>query len=334
MTNPYRQNGFSLIELMVAMTLGLILIAAVGALFLANKRNYEQNSKIAEMQSNGRFAVQALSRDLAMAGFLGGLTEPNRLVVDSTALSAVDSGCGPGTNGDNGWMLDATTIEFLDNVSANTAPTIYGCLTSQDLAPGTDVIALHRTPGVPTARIKDGTDTATLREKTFYLRTNRTEGVAFFSDGSSSPPSNLPTAQPPVSFWEYQSRLYFVRNYADTPGDGIPSLCRKYLASGKNHLQTECVAEGVEDLQIAFGIDTDDDGVANRYRPNPTRAQLADAITARVQLLIRAIEPDHQYTNTKHYNLLGANDDGESYQPDDHFYRRVLQTTVGLKNAR
>lgn len=335
-------KGFSLVELMVAMTLGLLLIAAVGALFFANKRNYEQNSKIAEMQSHARFALQALSRDLAMAGFRGGLSDGSRMSTHGTAASALASDCGKGVDGESGWAFDTASLEFLDNATASGATSTYGCLATDEVKAGTDILTVRRTAGLATDRIDTSSQTPTLAPNTFYLRTNRTVGSVFFSGADASNPANgQPPTTPPMSFWTYQSRLYFVRPYADQAGDDIPTLCRYHLVnSASASVETECVAEGVENLQIAFGIDTNGDGTTNRYLADPTRQQLANAITARVQLLMRATRPDHGYNNNKSYNLLGVDDDGdgsidesgESYQPDDAFYRRVVQTTIQLNN--
>lgn len=339
----FRQhNGFSLVELMIAMTLGLLLTAAVGALFFANKRNYEQNSRIAEMQDNARFAMQALSGDLAMAGFLGGLNDPGRLRTDSDTLPTLTADCGPGADGDAGWAFDRGILEFMDDAAAGAAAARYGCLSGGDVSPRTDILSVRRVSGRVTAEIDDTSETPSLLANTVYLRTNRTVGSLFHSGADAgAPDSGHPPDMPPMSYWEYSPRLYFVRPYASETGDGIPSLCRAYIAAGSGAtVETECVAEGVENLQIAFGIDTDGDGVANRYRADPTAAELAQAVTARVQLLMRSVRPDFSYRNDKRYNLLGADDDGdgavdedgEAYRPQDNFYRRVVQTTVILHN--
>lgn len=337
----WRLSGFSLVELMIAMTLGLLLTAAVGALFFANKRNYEQNSKIAEMQDNARFALQALSRDLGMAGFRGGMTDASQLDNDSDTLPLLAGDCGPGADGEAGWAFDRPALEFQDDVAPSAAAAVYGCLASSDVAARTDLLTVRRAAGLATDEIELPGEAPSLRANTFYLRTNRTVGSLFFSGAdAANPDSGHPPDTPPMSFWEYDSRLYFIRPFAATAGDGIPTLCRAYLASGGAGVETECVAEGVENFQIAFGIDTDGDGIANRYLAEPTADQLARAVTARIQLLMRAVRPDYGYTNGKRYNLLGHDDDGdgavdeagEGYRPQDNFYRRVAQTTVILHN--
>lgn len=65
------QRGFSLIELMVAMTLGLILVMGVAQLFLGSKRSFVLQQHMAVVQENARFVLTRVSRDLRQAGMFG-----------------------------------------------------------------------------------------------------------------------------------------------------------------------------------------------------------------------------------------------------------------------
>lgn len=334
---PRASSGFTLVELMVAMVLGLLLTAAVMSMFIANKRTYRSNNMIAAMQDNARFAMQALAGDLAMAGFFGGITDRGRIEMSATQMPALTQDCGPGADGVTGWAFDTAALGFVDEGAA--ATTTFSCLSAADLADGSDVVSVH-SAGV-LAGVLDN-DSATpglaLDANTFYLRSNRTTGELFYSGSSAT---DAPGSRAPSWYWRYSGHLYFVRPYSETAGDGIPTLCRVYIDHGGQTVAIERVAKGVEILQIAFGIDSDDDGVANRYRINPSADQLADAVTARITLLMRSTEPDRSYTNDKTYDLPGYDDDsdgsvdedGEGYTPSDHYYRRLLQTTVILRNA-
>lgn len=62
------QAGFSLVELMISMVLGLIVIAAAGGIFLSNKRVYGSTEAVNRIQENQRAAFEMLSRDLREAG--------------------------------------------------------------------------------------------------------------------------------------------------------------------------------------------------------------------------------------------------------------------------
>ncbi len=62
------QHGFTLIELMVAMLLGLLVVAAAGSLFLSNTRVYGATESIGRIQENQRSAFEILARDIREAG--------------------------------------------------------------------------------------------------------------------------------------------------------------------------------------------------------------------------------------------------------------------------
>jgi len=63
------QAGMSLVELMISVTLGLIVSAAMISLFISAKQNYRVNENLARLQENGRYAVSFISRDLRMADY-------------------------------------------------------------------------------------------------------------------------------------------------------------------------------------------------------------------------------------------------------------------------
>jgi len=66
-SNPL-QSGFSLIELMIAMMLGLFLIGGVVSVFLSNRAVYRQNENLSRMQESARYAFEVIARDLREAG--------------------------------------------------------------------------------------------------------------------------------------------------------------------------------------------------------------------------------------------------------------------------
>lgn len=63
--------GFTLIELMVAMLLGLIVIAGVVSVFLANQRSYRTNQALSDVQGGSRIAFEMMARDIRNAGLTG-----------------------------------------------------------------------------------------------------------------------------------------------------------------------------------------------------------------------------------------------------------------------
>ena len=64
-------RGFTLIELMVAMLLGLIVIAGVGSVFLSNQRVYRTNKALSDVQDSARVAFEMMARDIRTSGLSG-----------------------------------------------------------------------------------------------------------------------------------------------------------------------------------------------------------------------------------------------------------------------
>ena len=89
MASRVRQTGLSLIELMIAMILGLVVTGAAGAVFLANKQAYGTSETLNRLQEGGRASFEIMSRDLREAG-------GNPCSMTSTLVSQLNAG-------DNGW---------------------------------------------------------------------------------------------------------------------------------------------------------------------------------------------------------------------------------------
>ncbi|HUK06202.1 MAG TPA: PilW family protein, partial [Burkholderiales bacterium] len=117
-----RQSGLSLIELMIAMTLGMILALAIGQIFLSSRFTSTSTNENARMQENARFALGLLERELRMAGYLGNGstgtfsgTVPVIAVTDGTGLNSSDE------IKVSFYGSDSTTVGTADN-------TIFNCI--------------------------------------------------------------------------------------------------------------------------------------------------------------------------------------------------------------
>lgn len=325
------QRGFTLVELMLAVTLGLLVSAIVLTLYINTSRSLAQNERYAWMQENARFSLKIISEDLSMADFWG------QIIATDVIASNVTSPAG-----DCGISIDVfngDTAILANNYHASPAWTQFtpcAALTS-NMRPNTDMLAVKRVEGSSTASTfvdvadvdKDSNTTEILTvgasdlvDGTVYLRSTGSAGT-FVDDANSG---NAPgTGQ---TDWRYLPRIYFIRNHYETLGDGIPSLCR--LTMDEEELTNmECIAEGIEDFHIQYGIDTDRNGVANVYTSTPTLVEMENAVSARVYLLARSIDTDPHFTNDTQYVL------GDAVVPaaNDGFYRRVYSTTIALRNT-
>lgn len=301
-TNSGRHSGFSLIELMVAMALGLMVILAIGAMFVTSSRSYNQDDRQARLQENGRFAVYALSRDISMAAFWGGLT------TNPAGVASLGTTCG--------LTLDLNNPVQITNSApdAATVSSAHGCIDTTKIVLGTDIIA--------TKRVFGGTETS-YTSNAAYLRTDGSNGTLIQYAGTAPGAGQ--------SDWRYLPRIYYVRNKL-VDGVNVPTLYRKVLDTSLNMVDEELV-EGIENVQVQFGIDTDApaDGKVNFYTVSPTSSQLAKAITARVNVLARAIsvDPDPAYRNNKTFDL----GEGATTAANDRYRRQLFTTTISLRNV-
>ena len=344
-----RQSGLTLIELMVGLALGVLLLFGVGLLFSQNKQSYLQNEQLARLQEDARFAIEELSRDISMAGFLAEIIDSTVLSVgtsvgdqgtfESTASAAVN--CGPAGAGRN-WFYDFSTglaedsILAGDNVASGAAAqALFSCITPGAFQEGTDIIGIKRTSGVPSGVVNPPLDSPAPAGRV-YIRENGVRGILFQSP-------NLPVAPgadadrvvvAPFNEWEYTPRIYYVRNFANEADDGIPTLCRIRLrndgAGGRPpaHME-ECIAQGVEDMQLEFGLDTNEDGFANVYVTNPQPADLMRTVSVRIYLLMRTLNQDMGYRDNRTYSLSNR----PAYTPADRFHRRIYASTVTVRNV-
>jgi type IV pilus assembly protein PilW len=317
-----RQQGLSLVELMVALALGVSLSLGVANLFLQSKTSFHQDEETAQLQDNGRWALRYLVRELSMSGFYGGMADAT--TVTSTVGVADDCSVGWANN-------TGTALEHLNNVTDLTATASYGCLNSGEVLPGTDLLALRRTKD--SAAVSDGLVNTAPTDNAMYLRVEGFGANTTLVKGSAVTEDDK-TAGSTVDIWQYRPQLLFIRGYSLVAGDGIPTLCRKILTTSAAAMalgSTECMVEGIENLQVEFGLDTNNpfDFVPDYYEDAPTAAELETAVSARVYVLSRSINEVAGYTNDKSY-ALGSNN---VLAADDGYYRRVLQTTVMLRNS-
>lgn len=318
-----RQRGLSLIELMIASSLGLLSVAAVGNVFVGGSSNYRQEQKLSRMQDELSFAMTQLTQDLEMAGFWSRVHDS--ALIERPAGVAVGNDCGPA-----GWALqDLTSLAIDDNATAASANALHPCLATADVQSGADILAIKRVRG--RAEASDTNASALVTGRT-YLRTHEGRGALFLQGGSA------PSIAQPFQDWEYRPRLYFVQPYSASPLESprVPSLCRMVLrADNPPRFAKECLAQGVENMQLEVGVDSDADGVANFFSQAPTPADLARAVAVRVYLLVRSATPDPAYRNEKTYRVGNAPDlTPKEKEVEVHYYRKTLASEVVLRNAR
>ena len=316
------QAGFSVVELMIAMLLSMALAGAIISVFVNNNYSFKQDENIGRMQDDARFALREIAFDLSMAGHYADLHIPGSVSYDGGLTIGAD--CGP--SGQANWMYLATeagtgnnlSIMAVDNATNATVAAAHSCFIGGELREGTDVVAIKRVAGA---------EANVLSANGAYLRTNGTVGVLFSGIAPTAPPVVVAA---PRADWAFRPSIYYIRQFANTPGDNIPTLCRKALSGAGPGMTTECLATGIENLQIEYGIDTSQDGHPNVYMTSPTLTQMQDVVAARIFLISRTTEIDTRYVNNKTYSISNTPD----FVPGDNFHRRVFSTSVSIQNIR
>lgn len=293
----------SLIEVMIGLTLGLVLVAIVLRGFAITSGNAAVNSLVSEYQTNGRYALEVLKREVRHAGRSPLVWEATQLDINATA-AATDFGCGAGV---------ATAV--LDGVLASNDANPYGatCLASgsdRQYARG-DVLTLRRLGLDPVT---------TYLANAPYARVSYGSGHVFLG-------GETPTPLPPPSFdYPLVNDVYFVNSFTTSASENpkVPALFRLRLGNGSNPTPVpELVASNVEHMQWQFAIA---DGSGNLRFVNPSAVtDWSDVVSARVWLLVRASEPEAGHVSAS-YTLADV-----TYEPNDSFRRTVLSSTIYLR---
>lgn len=311
------QRGFSLIELMVALLLGLLLMSGIIAVYLESKRGFTQDEAIARVQENGRYALRLLAREITMAGFLGGVTETD-------AITSGDSGC-------LGWLLDPDEVIETYNKADGSAPAKLGnCVAATDVAADTDILAIRRASDRPL--IDDGDwepGFAALTATQYYLNTfNDGLGTSRVDLGSALNTAALTSPGSLADVWNYYGRIYYIGTE-----NGVPSLC---VRSAQETGQT-CLVSGVESLQVELGVDTDGNGVPDEFVSDRVADEAGavdpDTVLAlRIHLLVRSPERVRGSPADSRTWTLGDQTLTTNASAADQYYRRLFTTTVIRSN--
>lgn len=318
-------RGLSLVELLVSLLLGLLLSAGMVSAYLGAKRHSFYEEQSARMQENGRYAMRLLTRELAMAGFFAGVPSMAAVVP-----GAVGRDCAA-----DDWVLDAgEPLDLVnDHIGDNTPMSIHAtaflCLDGAQIAPDTDLLAIKRTAAEPS--LQAGVPAAALTAATsesWFLRTVLGRPDAW----QKVRPIDLRAigmAQPTHSYWEAITRIFYIRPYSESGNESedLPTLCMETLAG--DGMASRCLVEGVENMQLEYGIDYDDDGVPNRYVSAPVAGEIPLVVTVKIHLLLRSIVALAGHSDDKVYWL------GQKEIParGDAFLRCVFTSTVLLRNA-
>jgi type IV pilus assembly protein PilW len=338
-----RSRGFTLVEILVALALGVLILLALTVLFSRNTGNQSELERTVRQVESARFALDTLSEDVMHAGYFGEF-DPDTLVKIPGAYDVPINYQTPDPcatdPASQGWKTHGLPAPPNDRIQIPVpaqgiaAATAVACLANRRA--GTEAVVVRRADTGPPTTL------AASKADNLYIQISRCAtivepGIRADAGTSASFTLRLPdcaTANP--SLRRLSQRTYFVADCNDcAANDGIPTLKRVEMVDGA--LRTLSIAEGVENLQLEYGLDTNDDGqpdnfvtagsgVINGVAPN----QWQNVVAVRLHVLARSSQPTSGYSDVRTYQVGPA---VTVTAPSDGFKRTLVTSSVRLNNV-
>ncbi len=346
------QLGLSLIELMISITLGMLIMAALLTLFVNVTRTNNEMTKANRQIENGRFAIQVLQSDIVHAGFWGELDYTSIPAPSFAVPTAIPAPCVV-----SGWAsadkdnLLSIPVQGYANGNTLKACGVSGVLTNSDV-----LVVRHANTCTAGSACDGGSDTGphiqvsncrdTPLEATYVIDSPTFSPRVF--PLSAFPLRNKGCATTPVAAQrKVMSNIYYLAT-----SNGQPTLMRVSLVNGA-YTTPQPLIEGIEAFKVQYGIDSSipGDGSPDSYVTSEDLAVAEAAVpqnlglhlnivAVKIHVLARNLEPSPGYTDTKTYTLGNAasasicSTDGtctnKVLNPD--FKRHVFSTTIRLVN--
>jgi type IV pilus assembly protein PilW len=317
-----KQLGISLVEVLVALVISLFLLAGIVQVYAGNKTAFRFTNALAEIQENGRFALETMSQDLRLAGEWGCIEFDSS---DTSNINNTIPGSMPGYDSNFHDFVGEEAIEGTDGVTdtiivrggrpgqANVESPFESAasndlmITSNGNFGANDIILVARC----------GANDLLIAAEADIL------GVV---TNTPNPPgkSKLQLFGNKSQQFEKDAMVIELQTVTYTIGigaSGEPALFRQLF----DQAATEMV-EGIQDMQIRYGVDNSGDGFANQYLPASNALDYETVVSVRVQLLVRSVD-DFVTEDAQTYTYNGA-----TVTPADRRIRQNFSTTVALRN--
>ena len=366
-----RATGFSLVELLVAMTLGLLVLSGTVAVFSGNKRSADLNTAVANLQENARFALESMATDARMAGFQGCIdvnkgrlnTLARNPPTDNLRLTAAR---GSVVQDAETWT-PAPPAGFVP-AAGDPFPAVAGThsLSLQFGGPATSGLSdqMKNGSGTPVRGVavplSRPADELGIRVGDFAIVSNCDTGDLFQVTGVVGGGSRLQHAQSATTnrtgaltlaygdertrdqtmVMKLHSNIYYVGDTGleNTDGDAVAALYRQSLPYAANNPPVELV-QGVENMRVAFGVRTDS-GSLSYVAPGAAGYDPARVEALRIGLLMTSWDRIAEADDERTYLLAGqpieasSGTPGPNTHPQDRRMRLAFNTTVRIRNRR
>lgn len=327
-----RQKGITMVEILVTLALSLIILAGVMHIFLNNKQTYRVQEAFARLQENGRFAMQFIAKDLRMAGYVGCGGKISDINVNADLVD-------PKGEADEVAMFSASGIEGFTYDSLPVALSNSVSLTTTDVVAGTDIVRIKRaastgiglygnlTPSNANVQV-DGAIAYGVFQEDDYVFVSDCKSADLFVAGSVSASSGTITIPHAASknlvpqlskAYGQDAEIYkFVNStyYIGPNAAGEPALFRRSLINA-GLLTNEELVDGIEDMQVLYGEDTDGDSTPNMYIDSSAVTNWDNIVAARIELQVRSLEDNLAKKMTAY---------------GDRRLRRTFTTSIALRN--
>jgi type IV pilus assembly protein PilW len=320
-TSRPRQRGFTLIELMIAMMLGLMILSIVAALFEGTSRGRTEIERSDRLVESAQNALETLAEEVRHAGFYGEL--------NFTGVA---------------WQLPSPCAVAAADLGYGYAPyqlpvAVRGYLGDEDLPPcianrraGTAALTLRRVDVATTPQ-------AQAKNAAFMQVSKCNKDIPpYWKVNSASAEFTLRNIDcaTTADIRRVLVRTYYVATCNECGTDTVPTLKRVELDGDK--LVETPIAEGIENLQVEYGFDMDGDGIADRYRnalsgdAGAADNDWSNVVATRIHVVARSTEGDRKYSAsvTKRFDFgqAGGGDAG-----NDAYHRTMLSALVRIPNV-
>lgn len=333
MSNFKKQDGISLVEIMVALVISLFLLAGIVQVYIGNKATFTFTNALAEIQENGRFALDTMSQDLRLASEWGCIEfDPNDTSNINNQLSAATI---TGTfDSDFHDFVNEEAIEGLnENLGLNGSDTItirggkpgQANVQSPFYAQGNSDLTVNDNGNI---RANDfilvarcGTNDLLIPEEADILQVDSVDNTVANQSTLSVNGAKSQQFENDAMVIELQTVTYWIGNSTlATAGAPVPTLMRTEFGVDQE------LIEGVEDMQILYGIDLGNDDFPDQYVTSDLVPDWNNVVSVRVMLLVRSSDQfvtDAPQTYT--FNSVQTT-------PADRRIRQVFTTTIALRN--
>lgn len=323
---PDQQHGFSMVELLVAMLVGLIIVGGVFSLHVATQKTQSMNETQMDLVADARFVIDMLSYDLRHAGMWGGTNKESIIECRIGDASCVINPPNA-TNDCTGSRYNNLSQPVYGTDGTNIARYSSSCIpAAQSLKSGTDILEIRYADSNPVTAGNFISDM-------IYVRSNFLSGRVFLSN-NGQPVISSYDSSPLTNNYKLQSFVYYVSSYTDASGDGIPSLKRIALSPGPE-MKVQKLLSGVVDFQVQFGEDqvkdTNGKMLVDTYVDGDAVQKWENVLSARIWLILRSDKKQAGVDTTKTFTYAGKT---VTYGGQNDYRYFMVSSVVDLRNLK